>query len=55
MSGSLFGGGACTVPLPFCRLSSIDVPLGGWRKRLHGQVLVQGKFRNLDLDSDLDC
>ena len=37
---------------PFCRLSSIDVPLGGWRKWLYGQVLVQGKFSNLDLDSD---
>lgn len=42
------------MPLPVCRLSSIDVPLGGWRKWLPGQVLVQGKFSSLDLDSDLD-
>lgn len=46
--------GPCPVPLPFCTLRSMESPLGGWRKWLHGQVLVHGKFNNLDLDSDLD-
>lgn len=37
-----------------CLSLSVDVSLGGWGKWLHGQALVQGKFSNLDLDSDLD-
>lgn len=47
-------GRPCSVPQPFCTLKFIDVPLGGWGTWLHGQALVQGKFSNLDLDSDLD-